>query len=262
MVVASVASRDSQTRARCASSADYAAAIRAAPRTRPEMRSSLGTRMRAWRLVLASLPTLGGACGTGGPVLPPFTNRLSPGTWGGDDAGVIVNDAVAHVHVGCTYGNFPAPVPLDQNGRFSVPGEYLLRAYPIAVGPTMPAQLAGVIVAGTLTLTVAVNDTVEHTLVVLGPVTVTYGRAPRMGPCPICAVPPLRIGATARPPPGWVFARARVETARANPPAPIRNRSPGSSMRKPHAGHLNGTPRTILSARFFGSSPLNTSFRP
>ncbi len=217
--------------------------------------------MRAWWLVPAALLTLGGACGTSGPVLPPFTNRLSPGTWGGDNAAVIVNDAVAHVHMGCTYGNFPAPVPLDQNGRFSVPGEYLLRAYPIAVGPTMPAQLAGVIVAGTLTLTVAVNDTVEHTLVVLGPVTVTYGRTPRMGPCPICAVPPLKIGATARLP-GSLFARAEVEPARANPPAPIRNRSPRSSMSEPHAGHLNGTPRTILSARFFGSFPLNTSFRP
>ncbi len=188
-----------------------------------KMHSPLSARTRVWRPVLTALLTVGSACGTRGPVLPPSADRLSPGTWGGDNAGVIVNDAVAHVHVGCTYGNFPAPVPLDQNGRFSVPGEYLLRAYPIPVGPTMPAQFAGVIVAGTLTLTVAVNDTVEHTLVVLGPVTVTYGRAPRMGPCPICAVPPLRIGATARPP-GWVFARAEVETARSRRTQPVAGR--------------------------------------
>jgi hypothetical protein len=40
----------------------------------------------------------------------------------------------------------------------------------------------------TLTLTVAVNDTTLKRLVVLGPVALTYGREPKMGPCPICQV--------------------------------------------------------------------------
>lgn len=111
---------------------------------------------------------------------------LADGTWGGENAGVIVGGAQAHVHVGCTYGDFPAPIALDAEARFSVAGEYLLRAYPIAIGPTMPAQFAGVIRNGVLTLTVAVNDTIEKRLVVLGPVTVAYGREPEMGPCPIC----------------------------------------------------------------------------
>ena len=111
---------------------------------------------------------------------------LAGGTWGGDDAGVIVGDALVHVHVGCTYGDFPAPITLDAEGRFSVSGEYLLRAFPVAIGPTMPAQLAGVVRDGVLTLTVAVNDTIEKRLVVFGPTTVRYGREPRMGPCPIC----------------------------------------------------------------------------
>ena len=78
---------------------------------------------------------------------------------------------------------------LDADLRFSVSGEYLLRAYPIAVGPTMPAQFAGVLRGDDVTLTVAVNDTIEKRLVVLGPVTVAFGREPNMGPCPICESP-------------------------------------------------------------------------
>jgi hypothetical protein len=112
--------------------------------------------------------------------------RLEVGEWGGQNAGVIVSSSTAHVHVGCTLGDFPAPIELDAEGRFSVAGSYLVRAFPIAVGPTMPAQFAGVVRNGSLTMTVAVNDTIQKELIVLGPVTVTYGREARMGPCPIC----------------------------------------------------------------------------
>ena len=131
------------------------------------------------------------ACGRSGSsvVLPPAGVALATGTWGGDNAGLIVDDTIAHVHVGCTFGNFPAPVVLDESGRFNVSGSYMLHAYPIAVGPSSPAQLAGVLQANRLTLTVAVNDTVEKKLVVLGPVVVLFARDPKLGPCPICRVP-------------------------------------------------------------------------
>jgi hypothetical protein len=130
------------------------------------------------------------ACeGTG--TLAISVNGLSAGTWGGVNAGVIVDDAIAHVHVGCTNGNFAVPVNVDETGRFSVSGEYLLRAYPIAIGPMLPAQFTGTVAGQQLTLTVAVNDTVEKKLVNLGPVHVTLGVAPRMGPCPICRKPSL-----------------------------------------------------------------------
>lgn len=115
-------------------------------------------------------------------------DELALGTWGGDDAAVIVSDDLAHVHVGCTNGDFPAPIQLDDDGRFSVAGDYLVRAYPVALGPTMPAQFAGVVRGRDLVMTVAVNDTVAHELIVLGPATVRLGRDPRMGPCPICVI--------------------------------------------------------------------------
>src|SRR4051812_41854502 len=61
----------------------------------------------------------------------PAPDGLAVGTWGGDGAGVIVSDTIAHVHVGCTFGNFDVPVALDGEGRFETPGSYILRAYPI-----------------------------------------------------------------------------------------------------------------------------------
>jgi hypothetical protein len=112
--------------------------------------------------------------------------NLSEGTWGGDDAGLILDATVAHVHFGCTYGDFPAPIVVDVDGRFSVSGDYLPRAYPVAVGPTMPAELAGVVRGRELTMTVAVNDTIEGRLLVFGPATVRLGQEPRMQMCPIC----------------------------------------------------------------------------
>jgi hypothetical protein len=112
--------------------------------------------------------------------------ELATGTWGGENAGVIVSAGSAHVHIGCTNGDFPAPIELDEAGRFSVAGDYLLDAFPVAVGPTMPARFAGVLRRGELVITVAVNDTIDDELVVLGPASVRLGREPELGPCPIC----------------------------------------------------------------------------
>lgn len=127
-----------------------------------------------------------------GSVLPPSGGLLALGTWGGDNAGVIVTDSVTHVHVGCTFGDMPGKVPLGPDGRFAIDGSYVLRAYPVMVGPALPAQFSGQVTGRTLMLAIAVNDTVEKRVVALGPVTGVYGREPRMGPCPICRVPQRR----------------------------------------------------------------------
>jgi hypothetical protein len=138
---------------------------------------------------LVSVMALAATCDISGSVFPPTGDKLAVGTWGGENAGVIVGDTLVHVHVGCTLGDFPAPVALDQDGRFNVSGSYTLRAYPVQIGPPLPAQFAGRVENGQLTLAIAVNDTVEKKLVQVGPVTVTFGREPRMGPCPICRTP-------------------------------------------------------------------------
>lgn len=115
--------------------------------------------------------------------------QLSVGSWGGQGAGAIVSDTGVHVHVGCTLGDFPRPAALDSTGRFDVAGSYVLRAFPVQHGPSLPARLTGVVRGGRLTFSVAIDDTVEKKLVALGPLSVTLGQEPRLGPCPICRKP-------------------------------------------------------------------------
>jgi hypothetical protein len=107
------------------------------------------------------------------------------GTWGGDNAGLIVNDTDVHVHIGCTLGDAVGPIRPDANGQFEATGTYNVDAYPVDRGILHPAGFAGRIVGETMTLTVTLTDTGR----VLGPVTLVYGKEPKMGPCPICRVP-------------------------------------------------------------------------
>lgn len=146
------------------------------------------TPTRIFGLLLLSSALALGACGTS-PLAGVESGQLAEGTWGGDDAGLIVDGARAHVHFGCTSGDFSAPVAVDATGSFRVSGEYTPRLHPIAVGPAMPAELTGVVRPQGLTMTVTVNDTIEGGTIVFGPTTVRFGEQPRMQNCPICAPP-------------------------------------------------------------------------
>jgi hypothetical protein len=129
------------------------------------------------------------AC-SAGPPLPSLDGTLALGTWGGEGAGMTVTDSAMHLHVGCTYGDVRGRVPLDNSGAFDVTGSYMLRAYPIAVGPAVPARFVGRVAGTTATITVTVDDTVQHETVIRGPVVVRWGEPPKLGPCPICRRPP------------------------------------------------------------------------
>src|SRR2546423_495939 len=107
------------------------------------------------------------------------------GTWGGDNAGLIVTNTDVHVHIGCTLGDAVGPIKTDDSGHFEVTGTYNVDAYPIDRGILHPAKFSGQIVRQTMTLTVTLTDTGRA----LGPVTLVYGKEPKMGPCPICRRP-------------------------------------------------------------------------
>ena len=143
--------------------------------------------MTAMRWAVPLLSTILACSGAHQP-LPPPGDTLANGTWGGDSAAVIVSDSGTHVHIKCTYGDLLGPVPL-LGGAFDETGSYMPRAYPIAVGPAVPARFVGHVTGAMLTLTVTVNDTVQHQTLVLGPVSVVYAQTPHMGPCPICRRP-------------------------------------------------------------------------
>jgi len=153
-------------------------------------------RHRGWRFAALAL-LLGSTACAGSPSEAALADHLVVGTWGANGAGVIVTDTLVHVHIGCTNGNFPRPSSLD-DGRFNVAGTYMLRAYPVAAGPELPARMSGVVRGSLLTLSVAVDDTVSKQLAALGPVTVVLGREPVLGPCPICVIPGRLAPATSR----------------------------------------------------------------
>ncbi len=135
---------------------------------------------------LVALALIGGC---GGSTLRPSGDPLSVGTWGGDNSGVIVTDSNIHVHIGCTFGDIRGQVSVDNAGRFTVAGTYVLKAFPVQTGPQLAAQFSGRLVGRALTISVAVNDTTTGQSVALGPVTVRYGEDPKLGPCPICRIP-------------------------------------------------------------------------
>jgi len=148
-----------------------------------------------WLLVLAG--TLGVACSSS-PTIGPVDGDLPLGTWGGDSAGMIVSDTALHLHVGCTFGDVSGRVHVNADGSFEVLGNYTLHAYPILVGPTDPARFTGKVVGATATVTAIIDDTAQHQTVVHGPVVVSLGITPRLGPCPICARPVVTRSLAAR----------------------------------------------------------------
>jgi hypothetical protein len=135
-------------------------------------------------LIAAALLAIAACSSSSTPAVS--NGALETGTWGGDSAGMIVGDTAMHLHIACTFGDVSGRVAVDADGRFDVGGSYLLRAYPIAVGPMLPARFVGRVQGNTAVVTVTVNDTVQHATVVRGPVSVTLGKAPREMPCPIC----------------------------------------------------------------------------
>lgn len=146
--------------------------------------SLLASRTVCWS-GLFSIAVLATACSTGSSTGPSDGGWLAVGTWGGDTGAIVVTATQAHVTLGCTYGDIPGPIPVDVNGHFSVSGSYNPRAFPVAMLPEVPAQFAGQLNHGALTLVVAVNDTIEKKLLVLGPIVLRYGVAPTPRPCPM-----------------------------------------------------------------------------
>ncbi|HEV2749828.1 MAG TPA: hypothetical protein VGV12_04815 [Gemmatimonadales bacterium] len=113
---------------------------------------------------------------------------VEAGVWGGDNAGAIVSDTSAHVHIGCTAGDTKQALVADSTGHFDVSGLYNITLYPVARGPDHPARFFGWTDGHVMSLSVALTDTA----VTLGPVQLTFGKEPKMGPCPICRKPKPR----------------------------------------------------------------------
>jgi hypothetical protein len=154
--------------------------------------SSPRALLGALLLLVALVDTAALSCASASPVVP-ADRQLPLGTYGGDGGGMIVGDTAMHLHIGCTFGDVSGRVPVDANGRFDVTGSYMLRAYPITVGPAVPARFTGSIDGDRIVVTATIDDTVGHATVVRGPVSLRLGVEPMLGPCPICRRPVVTL---------------------------------------------------------------------
>ena len=152
------------------------------------------SRMSLFTPLFALVAVAGVACSSTHTTLPPSDGKLALGNWGGDSAGMIVGDTAMHLHVACTFGDVSGRLELGPNGEIDATGTYVLRAYPITVGPSLPARFTGRVDGTTATITVLVNDTTTHSTVQRGPIKVKLGDDAKLGPCPICRRPILTAG--------------------------------------------------------------------
>jgi hypothetical protein len=134
--------------------------------------------MKRWMMLFACL--LAAACGG----MNPLPSEVPLGTWGGNDAGLLVAAQGAHGHIKCTLGDTEGRIPLDGQGQFDVPAKWNVNAYPIDQGIVHPARMSGITDGEVLTYSVRLTDTGEK----LGPASVTLGSEPQMVNCPICSL--------------------------------------------------------------------------
>ena len=154
--------------------------------------SSPRALLGALLLLVALVGAVTLSCASTAPVVP-ADMQLPLGIFGGDSGGMIVGDTAMHLHIGCTFGDVSGRVPVDASGRFDVAGSYTLRAYPITVGPAVPARFTGSIDGDRIVVTATIDDTVGHATVVRGPASLRLGVERNFAPCPICRRPVVTL---------------------------------------------------------------------
>ena len=99
------------------------------------------------------VPALALACG--GSAL----DRVPEGSWGGEHVGLLVEPAGAAVDLDCAHGAITAPMRLDADGGFSLPGYYIRDVGPAeATGDRRAATYSGRSDGQSLTLSFTLSD--------------------------------------------------------------------------------------------------------
>ena len=147
-------------------------------------RRDAGHRIVASFAMLAFAMAALAACANSNAAMSPGTH-LAFGEWGGDHVDVVASQTQTNVLLGCMSGVFSGNIPLDANGRFIANGTWNLSIGPIRLDGNMPAQLSGQVSGRTVTIAVAVYDTVTKQVTSLGPQSAEFGK-PSVGQvCPV-----------------------------------------------------------------------------
>ena len=119
----------------------------------PSMRGA-GRLARAGSALLLVLT--GCADGPTGP-----DHVVSPGTWGGDHATLVIQPTTATIEFDCAHGQLSAPIVLER-GAFDVAGVFVAEhGGPIRVDEVLaqrPARYSGTVDGGRMTLRVRLDD--------------------------------------------------------------------------------------------------------
>ncbi len=119
-----------------------------------------------WRMQPALLAVLLSACGTEAP----DPAEIPAGVWAGSDARAAVATAGGTFAFHCAAGSAPAPLKLDRDGDFDLPGTYELQAGPEPYRQ-QAARFRGRVRGRSMTLEVRLDDGSR----VQGPVELTLG---------------------------------------------------------------------------------------
>jgi hypothetical protein len=130
--------------------------------------------LAAWLMGVAPTPTPS----------PASPSRVAPGRWGGMGIAIEVTAAGAKIEFDCAHGTLDAPLSLDAEGRFDLPGTFA-RERP---GPTRvdgegeagePVRYSGRLEGDTLTLQVGAGKDRRP----MRPISAVLGRPPRLRKC-------------------------------------------------------------------------------
>jgi hypothetical protein len=110
-------------------------------------------------------------------------NKVTTGSWGGQNISMQVTDAGAELQFSCAHGNISQPIALDSKGGFSVKGVFI----PETPGPTRedippanrPALYSGSVRDQSMTLNLTLTDTDEK----MGPFNLEEGRNTNIRRC-------------------------------------------------------------------------------
>ena len=107
--------------------------------------------------------------------------RVPNGSWGDDHVVLTVTDNGGRVEFDCAHGTLDHPLRLDDRGRFSVAGTFVLDGGPARTGEdsrSRPARYQGRLDRQKLEFTVTVEGQTGQ-----GPFTVTLGKSPKLTKC-------------------------------------------------------------------------------
>jgi hypothetical protein len=73
-------------------------------------------------------------CASGGAVSEDRVDRVRAGAWGGEHVRLTVSDEGGSIEFDCAHGTLDAPLRVDTDGRFDVPGSLVREGGPVVPG--------------------------------------------------------------------------------------------------------------------------------